>query len=156
MTCLCNKRIELKSACCGADVSVNGDKEQFESACFYTCDTCKKPCDAKANEMKRAGEKCSACENNKSCPCTCEQCKSPTPHATDWETRWNDLVDDRTTTKTQMREFIRTTVDEVVREERGRTAKGIIKQIENLDLTGVNQVISLIHQIDKWMPPSAK
>ena len=38
---------------------------------------------------------------------------------------------------------------------RERTAEGIVKQIESLDLTGVNQVISLIYQIDKWMPLKA-
>ena len=57
--CLCGKRIELKSSCCGADVSVGGDREQFENTCFYVCGKCKKPCDARAQEMKRAGEKAS-------------------------------------------------------------------------------------------------
>lgn len=78
------------------------------------CDKCK----PKATEMKRAGEKCLACENNKSCPCACWQCKSPTP---DWEVnilKWSEEFADSidhyfpSVRLDELIATIRTTVDE--------------------------------------------
>lgn len=75
-------------------------------------------------------KKCSACESGRFCPCSCEQCKSPTSHSTGWEARFHSEIEyvfglDHPTYGAEgrremehVKSFIRTTVDEAY--ERGK------------------------------------
>ena len=94
--CLCGKKLELKSNCCQADMSV--DCGIGEGTCHYVCQKCEEACDGVQVECKpEAVKKCTpenhcVCKQTGKCGCACHSNKLDKPNGLAHDTKCCDMM----------------------------------------------------------------